>query len=296
MSVKHEASGQYSGLPKLWRDLLEIDESQSTMEFDITRMDSIAIPKPPNSKLKYIVKEMNAEGAFVISAPQAVQKDFEVKYDKSLQRIVGLPPELEHLVEGFTKEELQDPELIPILVNFKQEPLPSETEFMIELGRLAQYSSENPTKYYEIEKEIGSGGFAKVFKARHKENGNIFALKIMKPNNDKEREIIRNELGIMQMCKEQDNCVRCFEAFDYQKRLFIILEYMNAGCLTPIVEERKGNISESVCAYILYQTLLGLAALHARNIVHRDIKSDNILLNDEGDLKLADFGYAAQLT
>lgn len=213
-----------------------------------------------------------------------------------MQRIVGLPPELEHLVEGFTKEELQDPELIPILVNFKQEPLPSETDFMIELGKLAQYSTENPTKYYDIEKEIGSGGFAKVFKARHKETLERFALKIMKPNNDKEREIIRNELGIMQMCKEQDNCVRCFEAYDYQKRLFIILEYMNAGCLTPIVEERKGNISEPICAYILYQTLVGLAALHARNIVHRDIKSDNILLNDEGDLKLADFGYAAQLT
>ena len=69
MSVKHEASGQYSGLPKLWRDLLEIDESQSTFEFDVSRMDSIAIPKPPNSKIKYIVKEMNAEGAFVIGTP-----------------------------------------------------------------------------------------------------------------------------------------------------------------------------------------------------------------------------------
>lgn len=72
MSVKHEASGQYSGLPKIWRDLLEIDESQSTFEFDVSRMDSIAIPKPPNSRIKYIVKEMNAEGAYVISTPQAV--------------------------------------------------------------------------------------------------------------------------------------------------------------------------------------------------------------------------------
>lgn len=71
---------------------------------------------------------------------------------------------------------------------------------------------------------------------------------------------------------------------------------MDAGCLTPIVEERKGNIPENVCAYILQQTLKGLHALHQRNIVHRDIKSDNILINDRGQLKLGDFGYAAQLT
>jgi serine/threonine protein kinase len=68
---------------------------------------------------------------------------------------------------------------------------------------------------------------------------------------------------------------------------------MDGGCLTPIVEERKGNIPENVCAFILYYTIKGLAYLHKRAIVHRDIKSDNILVNLNGDLKLADFGYAA---
>ena len=98
------------------------------------------------------------------------------------------------------------------------------------------------------------------------------------------------------MCNDNDNVIRCFDAFDYRQRLWIFLEFMDGGCLTPIVEERKGNISEGVCSYILYQTLKGLQSLHKRNIVHRDIKSDNILVNEAGDLKLADFGYAAQLT
>lgn len=74
------------------------------------------------------------------------------------------------------------------------------------------------------------------------------------------------------------------------------MEYMDGGCLTPVVEEKKGNIPERVCAYILYQTLKGLLYLHSKNILHRDIKSDNILINSNGDLKLADFGYATQLT
>lgn len=145
-------------------------------------------------------------------------------------------------------------------------------------------------------KKIGYGGFARVFLVKRKDDGKMCALKFIEPKNPKERTIIKNELGIMQMCKDNDNVIQCYEAFDYRQRLWIFLEYMDGGCLTPIVEERKGNISEGVCSYILYQTLKGLHSLHKRNIVHRDIKSDNILVSENGDLKLADFGYAAQLT
>ena len=67
---------------------------------------------------------------------------------------------------------------------------------------------------------------------------------------------------------------------------------MDEGCLTPLVEDKKGDIPENICAYILQQTLIGLEYLHKKNIVHRDIKSDNILINSDGELKLADFGYA----
>lgn len=70
---------------------------------------------------------------------------------------------------------------------------------------------------------------------------------------------------------------------------------MDLGAFTSICE-KEGNIDEKVIAYILRKTLEGLLYLHSRGIVHRDIKSDNILLNSKGDIKLADFGYATQLT
>ena len=76
--------------------------------------------------------------------------------------------------------------------------------------------------------------------------------KQIEPKNSKERQIIRNELGVMKMCQESEAVLRCYEAFDYRQRLWIFLEFMDGGCLTPIVEERKGNISEGVCAFILY--------------------------------------------
>ena len=100
----------------------------------------------------------------------------------------------------------------------------------------------------------------------------------------------------MQMCKDNDNVIKWYDAFDYGERLWIFLEFMDGGSLNPIVEECMGNISEGVCSFILYQTIKGLASLHKRNIVHRDIKSDSILVNEQGNLKLACFGDAAHPT
>ena len=130
--------------------------------------------------------------------------------------------------------------------------LPSEEQFSSELENAAKFSQEDPSKYYEIVKKIGYGGFARVFLVKNKMDGKQYALKFIEPKNQKEQQIIKNELGIMQMCKDNDNVIRCYDAFDFRSRLWIFLEYMDGGCLTPIVEERKGNISEGVCSFILY--------------------------------------------
>ena len=71
---------------------------------------------------------------------------------------------------------------------------------------------------------------------------------------------------------------------------------MDNGSLTDYVKYGNEYLTEEVCAYILLQTLIGLAKLHSLNIMHRDIKSDNILVNSKGSIKLCDFGYSAQLT
>ena len=67
---------------------------------------------------------------------------------------------------------------------------------------------------------------------------------------------------------------------------------MDIGAITECLEDLRGQIDENVCKYILHQALEGVYFLHSRGILHRDIKSDNILVNTEGDIKLADFGYA----
>jgi protein-serine/threonine kinase len=93
----------------------------------------------------------------------------------------------------------------------------------------------------------------------------------------------------MQMCNNNNTMLKVFEAFDYKDRLWIFLELMD-DAMTMFVWNFNKNYSENICKYVLKRSLLGLEFLHERNIIHRDIKSDNILMNAAGDIKLADFG------
>ena len=103
----------------------------------------------------------------------------------------------------------------------------------------------------------------------------------------------------MQYFNNRNDCdavVRCIDAFDYSKRIWIILELMDGGSFTDICERFEGNYSENFCKYTMYKVMHSLKALHSQNIIHRDIKSDNILCKNNGEIKLADFGYAVILT
>jgi len=126
---------------------------------------------------------------------------------------------------------------------------------------------------------------------KRKSDGFICALKFVEPKNDKERNIIINEIGLMYMCNENNLMLKVFEAYNYKDRLWIMCELMD-DALTAYVQNWYKNYTENICKYVLSRCLQGLAYLHERNIIHRDIKSDNLLMSMNGDIKLADFGYA----
>ena len=172
---------------------------------------------------------------------------------------------------------------------------PDHSEVEVAINKAEVFKRDEASKYYIFVNRIGQGGFARVFHVRRKTDNKDFALKLIEPKDADEYKNIRNEVAIMQMCNGQDSILQCVEAFDYCEKLWVFLELMDIGDLTQVLEERRGNIDEKVCAYILRKTLEALYYLHSRGIVHRDIKSDNILVNREGDIKLADFGYATQL-
>jgi len=116
----------------------------------------------------------------------------------------------------------------------------------------------------------------------------------MEPRTQKDKDMMNNEVALMKM-NDGDSIICVVEAFIFKERYWIILEMME-GALTDILIASTVSYTENFCKYVLYKTLKGLEFLHERHVIHRDIKSDNILINLEGDVRLADFGYAVQLT
>ena len=154
--------------------------------------------------------------------------------------------------------------------------------------------------YYNIEKLIGSGGYGKIYLVKKKgEDPTLeYALKFVNRPMDtpKQQESLRNEIALMAICNHE-NIIKYYEGFYFKDRFWIFLELMDAGCLTELLEAGLyKEFDESIIRFIIFESLKALYYLHNKNIVHRDIKSDNIMLTSRGEVKLGDFGYAALLT
>lgn len=106
-------------------------------------------------------------------------------------------------------------------------------------------------------------------------------------------ENLKAEIALQSLSKHP-NVVNFLETYQFKEEIWLILELMNGGALTKLVGT-KINWPEKCMAYVLQQCLQGLEALHSRFRMHRDIKSDNILFDFDGRIKLADFGFATAL-
>eukprot|EP01113_Clastostelium_recurvatum_P017458 TRINITY_DN2048_c0_g1_i1.p1 TRINITY_DN2048_c0_g1~~TRINITY_DN2048_c0_g1_i1.p1 ORF type:complete len:520 (+),score=73.75 TRINITY_DN2048_c0_g1_i1:57-1562(+) len=159
-------------------------------------------------------------------------------------------------------------------------------------------SREDPSKLYKFKREdlIGSGAAGEVFLATSLRTGHKVAIKKMELNSENANLLV-TEIGIMKSSKHP-NVVDYVESFVINGReIWVVMEFMGGGCLTDVLESfDMVQLTEAQIAYASRETLRALAYMHSFHRVHRDIKSDNVLLGSDGAVKLADFGYAAQLT
>ena len=120
-------------------------------------------------------------------------------------------------------------------------------------------------------------------------------LKLDQPGNESDRKLIINESAIM-LDLNCDQLVKCCNIYEWNNKFHIFIEFMDGGDLKKLVEQNCLEQNEDFCKWSLYQVGLGLKAMHDRDILHRDIKADNVLYSLNGDIKICDLGFATFLS
>uniref|UniRef100_H2Z8H6 non-specific serine/threonine protein kinase n=1 Tax=Ciona savignyi TaxID=51511 RepID=H2Z8H6_CIOSA len=140
-----------------------------------------------------------------------------------------------------------------------------------------------------------------VYKGRHVKTGQLAAIKVMDVTEEEEEEI-KLEINMLKKYSEHRNIATYYGAFvkktapGHDDQLWLVMEFCGAGSVTDLVKATKGNsLKEDWIAYICREILKGLQHLHKHKVIHRDIKGQNVLLTENADVKLVDFGVSAQL-
>ncbi|KAH8704960.1 kinase-like domain-containing protein [Talaromyces proteolyticus] len=150
----------------------------------------------------------------------------------------------------------------------------------------------DPTKRYYNLNKIGQGASGGVFTAYENNTNKCVAIKQMNLDLQPKKDLIINEILVMKDSKHK-NIVNFLDSYLHGLDLWVVMEYMEGGSLTDVVTFNM--MTEGQIASVCRETLSGLQHLHSKGVIHRDIKSDNILLSMEGEIKLTDFGFCAQI-
>ncbi|XP_050840056.1 serine/threonine-protein kinase PAK 1-like isoform X4 [Serinus canaria] len=151
--------------------------------------------------------------------------------------------------------------------------------------------AEPAEKYLELE-QIGQGAFGTVYKGLDRATGGEVAIKKMSLRGQN-RERAVNEILLLKD-KKNPNIVSSLDSFLVDGDLWLVMEYMDGGTLQDVV--RQTRMAEGEMAAVSRECLQGLDFLHSKRVMHRDLKSSNILLGMDGSVRLADFGLCAQLS
>ncbi|XP_043100760.1 mitogen-activated protein kinase kinase kinase kinase 4-like isoform X3 [Puntigrus tetrazona] len=162
-------------------------------------------------------------------------------------------------------------------------------------------SLRDPAGIFELVEVVGNGTYGQVYKGRHVKTGQLAAIKVMDVTEDEEDEI-KLEINMLKKYSHHRNIATYYGAFikksppGHDDQLWLVMEFCGAGSITDLVKNTKGNcLKEDWIAYISREILRGLAHLHAHHVIHRDIKGQNVLLTENAEVKLVDFGVSAQL-
>uniref|UniRef100_A0A671UUZ4 non-specific serine/threonine protein kinase n=1 Tax=Sparus aurata TaxID=8175 RepID=A0A671UUZ4_SPAAU len=282
-------TGEFTGMPEQWARLLQTS--------NITKSEQKKNPQAVLDVLKFYDSTGNGRQKYLSFSSSGEAPTFfanlyllflfDLRYCRVEQvytrSVIDPIPAPSTCVDGDVASKAADRQ--------KKKGKMSDEEIMDKLRTIV--SIGDPKKKYTRYEKIGQGASGTVFTAIDVATGQEVAIKQINLQKQPKKELIINEILVMKELKNP-NIVNFLDSFLMGEELFVVMEYLAGGSLTDVVTETC--MDEAQIAAVCRECLQALEFLHANQVIHRDIKSDNVLLGMDGSVKLTDFGFCAQIT
>ena len=307
--VEHTAQGTFTGLPRAWREALpERVVANDSDQAEAYLRDVPGFLLPTNYKLRRDRDPGRGAGPCEDEDGVSISQPFDFKHVTHVQvdeseplGFSGLPQAWRDILatSGISKAEtMENPQIVLDLLEFRagacqRPPPPRSSDFRAASQNAIALKLQNPCRDITDLHPVGEGSSGHVYIGSFQPSQQRVAVKRLIISKQTNLPALENEIAMMELSRHP-NIVQGLDTYLWEKELWIVMEAMLGGSLCDLIA--AVTLDEPHVAYICKQVTQALAFLHTRARIHRDIKSDNILLGLDGAVKLADFGYCVQLT
>ena len=287
-----ESTGRYHNVPRCLLTVIPQSSAASIIN------DESIDPSLRPTKLPQHRPENTVHATMNISNPYELQHLTHVTFDPE-KGFIGLPPEWERMLKrsGFQDSEIaENPQGVLDVMKFMQTPLQQQPKHAEEVDhpmpQLEDFVQKtNPHDFLKDLELMDEGSTCKIYKATDPKTGEAIAVKEMNIT-EANKKLLFDETRLM-ASMDHPNIIKFYSAHMLGDTLWIIMELMDGGSLTNVAT--YCDVQEPHIALFAREVLQALDYMHKHKKIHRDIKTDNVLLKENGEVRLADFGYTAQL-